>query len=64
MSSVSIALPDDLRVFVERRIEEQGYGTVSDYFRDLILKDQQQGEARLETASRRAQQWRSDGSNA
>ncbi len=50
MSSVSIALPDDLRVFVERRIEEQGYGTVSDYFRDLILKDQQQqGEARLET---------------
>ena len=50
MSSVSIALPDDLRVFVERRIEEQGYETISDYFRDLILKDQQQqGEARLET---------------
>ncbi len=50
MSSVSIALPDDLRVFVERRTEEQGYETMSDYFRDLILKDQQQqGEARLET---------------
>ena len=49
MSSVNISLPDSLRVFVERRIEEQGYGTVSDYFRDLILKDQQQlGEARLE----------------
>jgi antitoxin ParD1/3/4 len=49
MSSVSISLPDSLRAFVERRTEEQGYGTVSDYFHDLILKDQKrQGEARLE----------------
>ena len=49
MSSVNISLPDSLRAFVERRTEEQGYGTVSDYFRDLILKDQKrQGEARLE----------------
>jgi len=50
MSSVSISLPDSLREFVERRTEEQGYGTVSDYLRDLILKDQtRQGEDRLET---------------
>lgn len=50
MSSVSISLPDSLQAFVERRAEEQGYGTVSDYFRELILKDQKrQGEARLET---------------
>jgi antitoxin ParD1/3/4 len=49
MSSVSISLPASLRAFVERRAEEQGYGTVSDYFRDLVLKDQKrQGEARLE----------------
>jgi antitoxin ParD1/3/4 len=49
MSSVSISLPDSLRAFVERRAEEQGYETVSDYFRDLVLKDQKrQGEARLE----------------
>ena len=49
MSSVNISLPDNLRAFVERRTEEQGYVTVSDYFQDLILKDQQrQGEARLE----------------
>ena len=49
MSSVSISLPDSLREFVERRAEEQGYGTVSDYFRDLVLKDQKrQGETRLE----------------
>lgn len=50
MSSVSISLSDSLRVFVERRTEEQGYGTISDYFRELILKDQKrEGEARLET---------------
>lgn len=50
MSSVNISLPDSLRAFVERRTEEQGYGTVSAYFRDLILKDQKrQGEAKLET---------------
>jgi antitoxin ParD1/3/4 len=50
MSSVNISLPDSLRAFVERRTDEEGYGTVSDYFRALILKDQQrQGEARLET---------------
>ena len=49
MSSVSISLPDSLREFVERRAEEQGYGTVSDYFRDLVLKDQKrQGEVQLE----------------
>ena len=50
MSSVNISLPDNLRVFVERRTEEQGYGTISDYLRELILKDQKrESEARLET---------------
>jgi antitoxin ParD1/3/4 len=49
MSSVSISLPDSLRAFVVRRAEEQGYETVSDYLRDLVLKDQRlQSEARLE----------------
>ena len=65
MSSVSISLPDSLREFVERRTEEQGYGTVSDYLRDLILKDQtRQGEDRLETLLLEGfQQWRSDRSD-
>jgi antitoxin ParD1/3/4 len=50
MSSVNISLPDSLRVFVERRTEEQGYETISDYLRELILKDQKrESEARLET---------------
>jgi antitoxin ParD1/3/4 len=47
---MKISIPDSLRGFVERRTQEQGYGTISDYFRELILKDQeQQSEARLET---------------
>lgn len=49
MSSVNISLPDSLRAFVERRTEEQGYATMSDYLRDLILRDQErQGQGRLE----------------
>jgi antitoxin ParD1/3/4 len=49
MSSVNISIPDSLRMFVERRTEEQGYRTISDYFRELILKDQErESEARLE----------------
>ena len=49
MSSVNISIPDSLRMFVERRTEEQGYQTISDYFRELILKDQKrESEARLE----------------
>jgi antitoxin ParD1/3/4 len=48
---MNISLPDSLRTFVERRTEEQGYGTISEYFRELILKDQkQESEARLETS--------------
>jgi len=50
MSSVNISLPDSLRTFVERRAEEQGYGTISDYFCELIVRDQtRESEARLET---------------
>jgi len=49
MSSVNISIPDSLRMFVERRTEEQGYRTISDYFRELILKDQKrESEGRLE----------------
>lgn len=49
MSSVNISIPDSLRRFVERRTEEQGHRTISDYFRELILKDQKrESEDRLE----------------
>ena len=49
MSSMNISLPDDLRAFVEDRTEEKGYRDVSDYFSELILRDQKhQGERRLE----------------
>lgn len=49
MSRLNISLPDRLRVFAERRTEEQGYATISEYLRELILKDQKrESEARLE----------------
>jgi antitoxin ParD1/3/4 len=47
---VNISIPDSLRRFAERRTEEQSYETISDYFRELILKDQlRESEGRLET---------------
>jgi antitoxin ParD1/3/4 len=50
MSSVNISIPDSLRRFAERRTEEQGYETISDYVRELLLKDQlRESEGRLET---------------
>ena len=44
MSTMNISLPDSLKAFVERRIEEGDYGTSSEYLRELIRRDQ----ARLE----------------
>jgi antitoxin ParD1/3/4 len=39
MSTMNISLPDELRDFVEEQVK-RGYGTSSEYVRDLIRKDQ------------------------
>ena len=41
---MNISLPESLKAFVDRRIEEGDYGTSSEYLRELIRRDQ----ARLE----------------
>lgn len=38
--TMNISLPDTMREYVEERIVKDGYGTVSEYFRDLIRADQ------------------------
>ncbi|HMV49734.1 MAG TPA: type II toxin-antitoxin system ParD family antitoxin [Blastocatellia bacterium] len=49
MATMNISLPDILRVFVEERVAEGGYGTTSEYFRELVRKDQKrQAEEKLE----------------
>lgn len=40
MSTMNISLPDSLRAFVDEQVSQRGYGTSSEYVRDLIRKDQ------------------------
>ncbi|MFM9886750.1 MAG: type II toxin-antitoxin system ParD family antitoxin [Burkholderiales bacterium] len=40
MSTMNISLPDALKAFVDEQIAERGYGTSSEYVRELIRKDQ------------------------
>jgi len=40
MSTTSISLPDALKSFVDEQVRQLGYGTSSEYVRELIRKDQ------------------------
>lgn len=44
MTTMNISLPEALKAYVDRRVEEGQYGTSSEYLRELIRRDQ----ARLE----------------
>ena len=41
MSTMNISLPEELKDFVDERVK-RGYGTSSEYVRELIRKDQNQ----------------------
>ncbi|MCW3053994.1 MAG: putative addiction module antidote protein family [Chthonomonadales bacterium] len=50
MAVVNISLPEQMKQYVEARIDEGSYNTTSEYIRDLIREDQKkQAEKRLET---------------
>lgn len=40
MSTMNISLPDSLKSFVDEQASQRGYGTSSEYVRELIRKDQ------------------------
>ena len=40
MSTMNISLPDTLKNFVDEQVSQRGYGTSSEYVRELIRKDQ------------------------
>ncbi len=40
MSTMNISLPDALKAFVDQQVNVRGYGTSSEYVRELIRKDQ------------------------
>jgi antitoxin ParD1/3/4 len=39
MGTMNISLPDALRSFVEERVAEGGYGSTSEYVRELIRRE-------------------------
>jgi antitoxin ParD1/3/4 len=40
MSTMNISLPDSLKDFVDSQVGERGFGTSSEYVRELIRRDQ------------------------
>ena len=40
MSTMNISLPDALKAFVDEQVSQRGFGTSSEYVRELIRKDQ------------------------
>lgn len=46
MSTMNISLPDTLKSFVDEQVSQRGYGTSSEYVRELIRKDQDRQQLR------------------
>jgi antitoxin ParD1/3/4 len=40
MTTMNISLPDALKTYVDEQVTGRGYGTSSEYVRELIRKDQ------------------------
>lgn len=43
---MNVSLPDAMKSFVDQQVAERGYGTSSEYVRELIRKDQQRLQLR------------------
>jgi antitoxin ParD1/3/4 len=59
MGTMNISLPDALKSFVEEQTEARGYGTASEYVRELIRRDHDRQNLRgllLEGAASRPMQ--------
>ena len=46
MTTMNVSLPDDLKIFVDERVTHDGYGSTSEYVRDLIRRDRERGHLR------------------
>jgi antitoxin ParD1/3/4 len=46
MGTMNISLPDGMKSFVDEQVAERGYGTSSEYVRDLIRREQDRLELR------------------
>ena len=41
MTTMNVSLPDSLKDFVDEQVSSRGYGTSSEYVRELIRKDRE-----------------------
>jgi antitoxin ParD1/3/4 len=46
MSTMNVSLPDELKSFVDQRVGQGGFGSTSEYVRDLIRRDQERERLR------------------
>jgi antitoxin ParD1/3/4 len=54
MSTMNISLPDSLKTFVDEQVRQRGFGTSSEYVRELLRREQERLQLRsllLEGAS-------------
>ncbi|MDJ1180025.1 type II toxin-antitoxin system ParD family antitoxin [Roseofilum sp. BLCC_M91] len=50
MKTMNVSLPDPMRDYVDRQVQSGGYGSASEYIRDLIRQDQKRkAQEQLET---------------
>jgi len=55
MESMNISLPDGLKAFVDARVRNGGYSSVSEYVRELVREDQKRlAQEQLEVLLREA----------
>ena len=45
MAKITISMPDAMSAYVGGRVESGQYGNISEYFRDLVRRDQQRQAA-------------------
>lgn len=46
MGTMNISLPGQLKAFVEEQVASRGYGSTSEYVRELVRKDQERQRLR------------------
>ena len=46
MSTMNVSLPDELKAYVDDQVGEGGYGSTSEYLRDLIRRDKYRQQLR------------------
>ena len=47
MTTMNVSLPDSLKAFVDEQVSSRGYGTSSEYVRELIRKDRETQRLRV-----------------